>query len=333
MSDPEVPQNDKPNEIDDVIGSANEGLDAAAAARGDEPTGTAPAVDPDEAAFAAAERDFPGTFSAPAAAQTDAEQAGAPAPATADQSGSAVTPTASEPVATASASEAPVPVIVEEASATGAGAASAAAAAAETQVVPAEPIAPPAAPQPIFVQAPEPPRELGNRGAAGGIGLVAAVAFGILYLGAVLGLGALAGDVTGANVGTAAVVALGTWSFWVPVVVFFLAFWLLGAFVNRARWGVWVILGILVAAASYGGHILGQLFQAPFWSLTPSAAAELMNEQMLAPLAVAAFVFARELTIWFGAWVARSGAHKKELNAEAQAEYERTLEAGPAALR
>src|SRR5690606_3219799 len=45
--------------------------------------------------------------------------------------------------------------------------ATSAAAAAETQVVPAEPLAPPAAPQPIFVQAPEPPRELGNRGAAG----------------------------------------------------------------------------------------------------------------------------------------------------------------------
>jgi hypothetical protein len=183
------------------------------------------------------------------------------------------------------------------------------------------------------VQAPEPPRELGNRGTAGAIGLVAALAFAVLFLGAILGFGALRGEVTVENIGTAALEPLTTWAFWVPVVVFFLSFWLLGAFVNRARWGKWVTLGLLVAIATYGGYILGQLFQAPFWRITGTESVELVNEQLLAPLAIAAFVFARELTIWFGAWVARSGAKKKALNAEAQAEYERTLEAGPAALR
>ena len=167
----------------------------------------------------------------------------------------------------------------------------------------------------------------------GAIGLVATVAFGILYLGAILGLGALAGDVTTENIGEAALAPLMTWSFWVPVVVFFLAFWLLGAFINRGRWGKWVIFGLFVGAAAYGGHILGQLFQEPFWRITASESAQLVNEQLLAPLAIAAFLFGRELTVWFGAWVARSGARKKVLNAEAQAEYERTLEAGPAALR
>src|SRR5690606_34739364 len=178
-------------------------------------------------------------------------------------------------------------------------------AAAYTQAAPAGPLAPPATPRPIFGQAPEPPRELGNRGAAGGIGLLATLSFAILYLGAILGLGALAGDVTGENIGTQALAPLMTWAFWVPVVIFFLAFWLLGAFINRGRWGKWVILGLLVAAATYGGHLLGQLFQAPFWRITASESSELVDEQLLAPLAIAAFVFARELTIWFGAWVAR----------------------------
>lgn len=349
MSDPEVPQNDRPDDIDDVVGSANEGLDAAAAARaevpGDSPSAT---FDPDEEAFADAEREHPGTFGTPVTApqsadaaipaaedespaEADARTEEAQAAAAAEPDGltrSPVTETAD--VDAVHATEAgSTPTVADEVYAAGAASASTAA----THVMPAEPIAPPAAPQPIFVQAPEPPRELGNRGAAGAIGLVATVAFGILYLGAILGLGALAGEVTTANVGTAAAAPLTTWSFWVPVVVFFLAFWLLGAFVNRARWGLWVILGVLVAAATYGGHLLGQLFQAPFWSLTPSETAGLVNEQLLAPLAIAAFFFARELTIWFGAWVARSGARKKALNAEAQAEYERTLEAGPAALQ
>ena len=47
------------------------------------------------------------------------------------------------------------------------------------------------------------------------------------------------------------------------------------------------------------------------------------------PLAIAAFVIGRELTIWFGAWVAARGRRVTELNREAQREYERTLEAGP----
>ena len=55
-----------------------------------------------------------------------------------------------------------------------------------------------------------------------------------------------------------------------PVVVFFVAFWLLGAIINRGRWGAWVIFGLLVGVAAYLGHILGVLFQAPFWMLTAS---------------------------------------------------------------
>ncbi|WP_256934492.1 hypothetical protein [Microbacterium sp. BF1] len=140
-------------------------------------------------------------------------------------------------------------------------------------------------------------------------------------------------DVTGENIGQTAIAPLTTWGFWTPVVVFFLGFWLLGAIINRGRWGLWVVFGIIVGVIAYGGHILGQLFEAPFWKLSASQGLDLVGEQLLAPLAIAAFVFARELTIWFGAWVARSGARKTELNAEAQREYERTLEAGPTLSR
>ncbi|WP_336646361.1 ABC transporter [Microbacterium sp. USHLN186] len=393
MSDPEVPKNEQHHDVDDVVGRANEGLDAAAAARADVPRAddTAEPVDPDMEAFAAAERDHPGTFQAPearedvpnperrddavvhepapgqdavardeAAAQTAVHQtavhqdvvseplerpADAPhadqdahdlagadrrVPEDVHESG---TRTVADPVAPGTSEHTRVLDTDQHGHSVADRAYASANPSAETQVVPAEPVAPPAAPQPIFVQAPEPPRELGNRGAAGAIGLVAAVAFALLYLAAILGFGALRGEVTVENIGTAALEPLTMWSFWVPVAVFFLAFWLLGAFLNRARWGLWVILGLLVAAATYGGYLLGQLFQAPFWRITGTQSVELVNEQLLAPLAIACFIFARELTIWFGAWVARSGRRKTELNAEAQAEYERTLEAGPAALR
>ncbi len=134
---------------------------------------------------------------------------------------------------------------------------------------------------------------------------------------------------TGANVGTAALAAVQSWWLWVPVVVFFIGFWLLGAIINRGRWGHWVIFGLLVGVVAYAGHLLGQLFQAPFWTLTARQGADLVQGQLLAPLAIVAFVLGRELTIWFGAWVAARGKRVTELNDEAQREYERTLEAGP----
>ena len=141
------------------------------------------------------------------------------------------------------------------------------------------------------------------------------------------------GDVTVETLGASALAALATWSLWVPVVVFFIAFWLLGAIINRGRWGAWVIFGLLVGVAAYLGHLLGALLQAPFWMLTASEGAALVESQLLTPLAIGAFIIGRELTIWFGAWVAARGARVTELNVEAQREYERTLEAGPQLTR
>ncbi|MFY9711948.1 MAG: ABC transporter [Microbacterium sp.] len=325
MSDPDVPKDEKPNDVNDVVDSANAGLAEAEAAGADVPDATADTapdarVDPDLAAFEEAERDYPGTFSAAQAAE-------AAAASRADAETSVVDD------ATASETRVFPAAHVHEESAMADAAYTAPVNDAETRVVPSEPVPTPVLQQPIFVQAPEPPRELGNRGTAAGIGLLATLSFAILYLGASLGLGALAGDITGENVGESALAPLTTWGFWVPVAVFFLGFWLLGAIINRGRWGLWVVLGILVGLIAYAGHILGQLFEAPFWTLTAAQGSELVGEQLLAPLAIAAFVFARELTIWFGAWVARSGARKTELNAEAQREYERTLEAGPTLSR
>ncbi len=307
MSDPEVPEpQDKPTDVSDVVDSAKEGLaEAEAAAAGTpEPAAAevepAVAVDPDVAAFEEAEREYPGAFSSEPAA--DAETA-----VIADAPAAETVVIADPPVA-------------------------------ETMVLPPEPVAAPPlapapAPQPIFVQAPEPPRPRGNRATAGLIGLLATIVFAALYLGAGLGFGALAGEVSGENIGTVVLAELKTWGFWVPVVIFFLGFWLLGAIINRGRWGAWVIFGLLVGFVAYGGHIVGQLFEAPFWYLTAAQGWELTQNQLLAPLAIAAALFGREVTIWFGAWVARIGARKVELNAEAQREYERTLEAGPTLSR
>ncbi|MEV4687179.1 ABC transporter [Microbacterium sp. LWH3-1.2] len=315
MSDPKSSYGEpveEPHGVDDVVGRANEGLADAEAARRDAGATETPAAEtpadaagtPDTSGAAASADGASTTVATPAAAQPDPwdspeaaslDYTSTPTPA-ADDSPTVVVP----PVVTPSE-----PVIAE----------------------PAVVAAP--APQPIFVQAPEAPRPRGNRAAAGAIGLLAALAFAVLYLAVWLGVDAIKGDVTGDNVGTTALEALATWSLWVPVVVFFIGFWLLGAIINRGRWGAWVIFGILVGAAAYGGHILGALFQAPFWNLTASEGAKLVEAELLAPLAIAAFIIGRELTIWFGAWAAARAKRVTELNVEAQREYERTLEAGP----
>lgn len=308
MSDPKTSSGDpveEPTPVDDIVGRANEGLaDAEAAGAGAAPADqvdeTTPVSDADEAPSAANEW----------AAEEPAW--------------------ASDPAASAPEH----PVEADDAATTAYEAPTVAYAPAVTPSEPAVEAAPAViAPQPIFVQAPEAPRPKGNRAAAGAIGLVAALAFAALYLLVWLGVAAIDGTVTAENAGTTAVAALGTWALWVPTVVFFLSFWLVGAIINRGRWGVWVHIGLLVGFAAYAGHILGQLFQAPFWSITASEGATLVESQLLAPLAVASFIIARELTIWFGAWAAARGRRVTELNLEAQHEYERTLEAGPQLVR
>mgnify|MGYP001395240035 CR=1 FL=1 len=276
--------------VDDVVGSARESLADAEAAGSATPEADAPPAEP--------------VVVEPVVVEPVAE------------------PTSVEPEAE--------PVVVESAPAEAAAPTEAYEATVVAPVVTAsEPGVGPYGAQPIFVQAPEAPRPRGNRAAAGAIGLLAALSFGVLYLAVWVGLGLIDGSVTVGSIGTALLAALGTWALWVPVVVFFVAFWLLGAIINRGRWAAWVIFGLIVGVAAYGGHLLGQLFQAPFWNLTAAEGAELVEGQLLAPLAIAALIIGRELTIWFGSWVAARGKRMTELNVEARREYERTLEAGP----
>jgi len=368
MSDPREPVGepvDEPTPVDDVVGQAHEGLAEAEAARRDRvdesaAAPTAHAGDTDAAAddrAAAASRDDRAAAASPedraAAASSDDRAAAALADDRANAAYAAPADVRARDADAAASRD-------DRAPADDRGRADAAAAAdgrAADTYAPyhgadayddarvadrerAEPAAPAwdqpayaapgaAAPQPIFVQAPEEPRPRGNRGAAGAIGLVAAICFAVLYLAAGAVIGLVTGSITVSSIGTWLAGEVTTWGLWVPTVVFFLAFWLLGAILDRGRWGLWVVLGVLVGLAAYGGHILGQLFEAPFWMVSVDEGAKVAADQLFAPLAVAAFVIGRELTVWFSAWVAARGRRMTELNLEARREYQRTLEAGP----
>ena len=347
MSDPKSSYGEPvedPTAVDDVVGSVNEGLaDAEAAGRdavadSEQPSTEAPAEEPAVESAPAAEAE---PAEAPAYVEPEPAEPAYVEPEPAEAAYVEPEPTAEEIAAAGAAAAANVePAYVEpayvEPEADHNGAAAAAAAAAAYAVAPSEPVAQApyaVAPQPIFVQAPEPPRPRGNRAAAGAIGLLATVSFAVLYVAAWLGIGFVTGDITTDDVVTPLTTAVQSWVFWLPIVLFFIGFWLLGAIINRGRWAHWVIFGIFVGVISWAGYVLGILFQEPFWMLTPTEGVDLVTENLFAPLAVAAFIIGRELTIWFGAWAAARGKRVTELNIEAMREYERTLEAGPQIYR
>lgn len=330
--EPGAPVED-PRPVDDVVGRAHEGLADAEAAQRD----IAPS-ERDTAANTSRGEDIDYAMYE-AAAETPETSANTPAPAANAHEATTANSTSVEadaPTTVYAAPATPTPVTPTPIT--------------PTPITPSEPAteayAPPAAvatgaaapaafpsPQPIFVQAPEPPRPRGNRAAAGLIGLLAALSFAVLYLGAALAIGLIDRSLTFDTAVDAATSALTSWWLWITTAVFFIGFWLLGAIINRGRWAHWVVWGLLIGFVAYGAHLVGQLFQAPFWQLTRSEGAELVEAQLVAPLAFAAFVIGRELTIWFGSWVAARGRRVSELNLEAQREYERTLEAGPTLAR
>ena len=310
---------EEPKPVDDVVVRADESLAEAEAASRDAVAEPAPADEPvHEAPAPVAEASAP--------EQTDEEITDAAAYMAAYRAASEEVKHAPESAVAAKAYETPAadPYASEAYSVSP-----------SEPVTASEPVAPTqsVAPQPIFVQAPEAPRARGNRAAAGAIGLLAAISFAVLYLGAWLGVRLLTGDIEVDGIVDEITAAVTSWVFWVPTVFFFIGFWLLGAIINRGRWGHWVIFGLFVGVLSWFGFIVGLMFQEPFWMLTPTEGVELIRDNMFHPLAVVAFIIGRELTIWYGAWAAARGKRVTELNTEAMREYERTLEAGPQLYR
>lgn len=183
----------------------------------------------------------------------------------------------------------------------------------------------PAAPtrQPIYVQAPSKPKPKSNRGFGIAVSLLATGVFAVLYAG-ILAL------ILAANNGSVDVLdeVLARAPYWIPVIFFFLAMALLVTIVNRGGWWAYVLGGFAVAAIVYGSYLGGVLIDQAN-NIAPSQIAETVGGSLLAPAAIISFLVAREVPIWFGAWIASRGRKVRERNAEAQAEYERVLEQGP----
>jgi hypothetical protein len=188
------------------------------------------------------------------------------------------------------------------------------------------------APTPIYVTAPTPPKTQGNRAAGILIGLIATVVFAGIYALVAFAISAAgAASISDATARFTDFLVLPV--FYVPVIFFFLAFALLVAVLNRAGWWAYVLGGFLVGVVVYFAYIGGALLAVQAWTLTSTEAARFISTQWLNPGAIAAAVIAREVPIWFGAWIARRGRAVTAKNAAARSEYERQLAEGPQLTR
>ena len=185
---------------------------------------------------------------------------------------------------------------------------------------------------PIYVQAPTAPHERGNRGGGILIALVATVVFAALFAVTAFIISAVTNSSV-ADASTTFVEFLIRPVFYIPVIFFFIAFAVLIAIVNRGGWWSYVLFGFLVAVVVYFAYIGGALLTVQAWTFTPGEASTFIAGQWLNPGAIAAAVIAREVPIWFGAWVARRGRAVTARNAEGRAEYDRLIEAGPQLTR
>lgn len=192
--------------------------------------------------------------------------------------------------------------------------------------------APAPTPTPIYVQAPTPPRNRGNRGPGILIALLATAVYALLFALVVSIISGLT-SATLAQATNTFVEFIVRPVFYIPVIFFFLAFAALVAIVNRAGWWAYVLGGFLVAVVVYFSYIGGALLTVQAWNLTPSEAGRFVATQWLNPGAIAAGILAREVPIWFGAWIARNGRKVTARNAEARKEYDRQIAEGPQLVR
>jgi len=172
--------------------------------------------------------------------------------------------------------------------------------------------------QVVYVETAPPPRKRGNRVIGVLLAVLGAVVFAAVYAVVAALMLFLDGDAFfGHRFGTFVSSSL----FWVPILVFVLAFILEVVIVNRAGWAAHVFGSLLLAFVVYFASIgllllVGNVFL--HQSLAFSAVA-------LVPQVIAAAVIAREVAIWFGLAIAARGRRVRARNIQAREQYDREL--------
>lgn len=178
-----------------------------------------------------------------------------------------------------------------------------------------------ATPAVVYVTAPTPPRARGARGVGVLVALLGAGLFSAAYAAIVLVLGLL---VPSFGLGGALRFTT-TPTFWIPVIVFALAYILLVVIVNRAGWWAHVLGGFLVALVVWIGFVGAAIISAGAFGQPAPVVGAVVAEQLTNPLGFAAAIAAREVPIWVGWIVARRGRTARARNVAAREAYQKEL--------
>jgi len=171
----------------------------------------------------------------------------------------------------------------------------------------------------VYVQAPVPPRLKGNRGVGAALAVLGAILFAALYGVAVIVAFVLRGDEAPLNTFAQFIQNA---AFWVPVLVFLVAFVLLVLVVNRAGWAAHVFGSLLVALVVYFGSIGLLLLVANIAGAASGGSAGSFAGLALNPFIIIASLVAREVAIWIGLAIAARGRRVKARNVELVDEWE-----------
>jgi len=174
----------------------------------------------------------------------------------------------------------------------------------------------------IQVQAPTTPVKRSNRGFGIGVMLLSSLVFAAIY-GAIIYLVTFYFLDPSVDDGTQGVLqALGTPVFWVPVVVYLVACILWVLIVNRAGGWLHVLFGLIVGVLAYASVVAVLSVTASLAESRPEDFADFVFRSLIDSRALLAFIVARELPIWFGAWIGRRGRKLREQHAEARRVYD-----------
>jgi hypothetical protein len=170
--------------------------------------------------------------------------------------------------------------------------------------------------QVVFVNAPQPPRNKGNRVLGSALSIVAAILYGAIFAGIIEAISLVL-------FGRGSVNFLAAPTFYVPIVFFLIGMILLVLVVNRAGWWSYLIGSLFVALFVYFGTVGFLLLLGGVVAKTPAAASLAFEHGLQNPLVIAAAVLARELAIWTGAVISRRGKNVKVKNAAAREAFDR----------
>lgn len=185
----------------------------------------------------------------------------------------------------------------------------------------------------LYMQTPMPPEPRGNRLAGFLISLLATIVFAVLAAGALALY--LAPVTTAADfLGKAFLPNLLSLPFFAATGMFFVALTVAVVIGGRAGWWHYVLGGFLIGVAVFAAVVAAvwasevndfaklNLFSG-LERVDASSVSEIFARYSL--VAVVCGVLAREVTVWFGAWIGARGRKVKQRNQEAYGEYERQL--------